>query len=346
MSIRRGRAGAGMKRGAARPFQQLIAACFAAMWMVAGAVRVAAETVGTDNTVYMDGQGSCQRRVTLQGEGDCFFSLKRLMSGTGIANLTAKGTFISTSGQLLKYQSATDVAQWQLEPPQRIGISAASPTHRLHVAGPVRSTVATSFVAMDQRIQSNIVAVNTTESYLAVRSLAVRDFDYHPAYVTDNLMTSQGSRTRGFTTQQVKTTLPASVSEVTGAEVFGSPTGADGVVEVDAMQLVDYQRLVTETIAAFQQLADRHDALQAQHDALQAEVTALKASVAARDAADQLDREDIRRLLSAESGLRLQNATNLKQMVDAETAQRTSEAATLRRDLAYVSRVFTTYEGN
>ena len=52
----------------------------------------ASETVNADNGIYHDtGNGPCTRRVTFGGEADCYYSLKRLKSGTGIVNMEAKG---------------------------------------------------------------------------------------------------------------------------------------------------------------------------------------------------------------------------------------------------------------
>ena len=127
---------------------------------------------------------------------------------------------------------------------------------------------------------------------------------------------------------------------------FGKIGDANPVVEVDAVKVVDHQRLFAELTGAFQKLADLHDALRADHDQLRADFVTLQQQVTARNAADLADRLDLRALISSESSSRLANATSLSSSIDQEEAARTSNVQKLTRDLAYVSRVFTTYDGS
>ena len=97
---------------------------------------VTSETVNADNGLYHDtGNGPCTRRVTVGGEADCYYSLKRLMSGTGIVNMKAKGLFQNADGELVKYASASTDGEWSLEslPDLRLAKS-------LHVGGGTRGT--------------------------------------------------------------------------------------------------------------------------------------------------------------------------------------------------------------
>ena len=309
--------------------------------LLSGGPRVlpaTSETVNADNGLYHDtGNGPCTRRVTVGGEADCYYSLKRLMSGTGIVNMEAKGLFQSKDGELVRYQSASVNGEWSLAslPDTRLAKS-------LHVEGKVRAAHATNFATLDARVQEDTVIANTLSMYESVRKLEVRDFKFRSEYAGEAGLT-YGDTLRGFTAQQVETTIPAAVSIAPGQEVF-----TDGVttLEVDAPKLVSYERLFGELVGAFQRLADQHDTLRADHDALQAEVTALKAQVKARDAADLADRLDLRALISAEASARLANSTSLSKSLADEEAKRQANVDKLTRDLAYVSRVFTTYDGN
>ena len=85
--------------------------------MVLGNTLVIAETVGINGNLYSDtgkSSSSCTRHVTVEGEGDCYYSLKRLISGTGISNMNARGAFVNTNGELVKYESANNDGQWKL----------------------------------------------------------------------------------------------------------------------------------------------------------------------------------------------------------------------------------------
>ena len=305
-----------------------------------------AETVNADNGLYHDtGNGPCTRRVTVGGEADCYYSLKRLISGTGITGMNAKGVFLSNTGELVRYLDASADGEWSLESLPALGVRVASPSHTLHVQGTTRSSSLGHFTLMDSRIQDSAIKSDTTLMYNSVRAIEVRDFSFKPAYALENGLTV-GETVRAFTSQQVEGAMPAAVSTVPGQEVFGEPAGAYPQLEVDAPKLVSQERLFVELLGAFQRLADLHDALRMDHDALQTEVSALKAQVAARDAADLADRLDLRSLLSTEASQRQANATQLSQAVSNEVANRVADVAKLTRDLSYVSRVFATYDGS
>jgi len=308
--------------------------------------RGSTETVNADNGVYTDtGNGPCTRRVTVGGEADCYYSLKRLMSGTGITNMTAKGTFINTHGELVRYSSATSNGEWILEQVPKLGVRVERPTHIMHVQGKVRSAKSHNMVPLDSRLQENIVAASTTDMYARVRQLEVRDFTYKPSYAVDASLPTTALH-RSFSSQQVETIIPSAVESLVGQEVFGEHGGAHPVVEVDAMKVVDHQRLFAELTGAFQKLADLHDLLQASHNQLRADFTLLQNQVTARDAADLADRLDLRSTLATESSTRLADVTRLDSELQQEETQRKSNVQKLTRDLAYVSRVFTTYDGS
>jgi hypothetical protein len=297
----------------------------------------ASETVNADNGIYHDtGSGPCTRRVTVGGEADCYYSLKRLMSGTGIVNMAAKGVFQKDDGELVKYASASTEGEWSLAslPDTRLAKS-------LHVKGKVRSAHGANFAVRDSRVQTDTVLVDTQKMYQSVRNLEVRDFKFRSEYAGEVGLTI-GETIRGFTAQQVEASIPAAVSVAPGQEVF-----TDGVttLEVDAPKLLSNDRLLVELVGAFQQLADQHDQLRAVHVALQAEVTALTAQIKAQDATNVADRLDLRALISTEASARLANSTSLSKSVEAEEAARLANVEKLTRDLAYVSRVFTTYDG-
>jgi hypothetical protein len=305
-----------------------------------------AETVNADNGLYHDtGSGPCTRRVTVGGEADCYYSLKRLMSGTGITNMTAKGAFVDTNGEIVRYASATSNGEWVLESIPSLGIHVKKSTHRLHVQGQIRSSHSHNFVPLDSRLQENIVAANLTTMYTRVRQLEVRDFSYKPAVSVD-LGLDTSTVHRSFTAQQVETVMPSAVKSTPNQEVFGTVGGANPVVEVDALKIVNPQQVFVELFGAFQHLAKLHDELRADHDKLRADFTLLQQQITARDAADLADRLDLRSVLSAESSNRLANATSLTKSIETEKAERTANVQKLTRDLAYVSRVFTTYDGN
>eukprot|EP00946_MAST-07B_sp_MAST-7B-sp1_P003141 g3141.t1 len=297
----------------------------------------ASETVNADNGIYHDtGNGPCTRRVTVGGEADCYYSLKRLMSGTGIVNMEAKGLFQNKDGELVKYASASADGEWSLSslPDVRLAKS-------LHVEGKVRASHATNFVTLDSRVQEDVVLANTRDMYNSIRKLEVRDFKFRSEFAGEGGLMA-GETLRGFTAQQIETAIPAAVSIAPGQEVF-----TDGVttLEVDAPKLVSYERLFAELLGAFQILADQHDQLRSDHEALQAEVTALTAQIKAQDAAELADRLDLRALISTEASARLANSTTLSKGLKAEEAARQANVEKLTRDLAYVSRVFTTYDG-
>ena len=308
--------------------------------------QITAETVNADNGLYHDtGNGPCTRRVTVGGEADCYYSLKRLMSGTGITNMTAKGTFMNTNGELVRYSSATNNGEWILESVPSLGVRVEKPSHRLHVQGQVRSAHSHNFVPLDSRLQENIVPVDTATMYARIRQLEVRDFTYRPSYSVDTGLDVTTVH-RSFTAQQVETTIPKAVTVTAGQEVFGADQFVHPVVEVDALKVVDHQRLFAELTGAFQKLADLHDQLRIDNDQLRADFTALQQQVTARDAADLVDRLDLRAVISAETGDRLAGDTKLTESHTEETAARTADVKKLTRDLAYVSRVFTTYDGS
>ena len=196
-------------------------------------------------------------------------------------------------------------------------------------------------MTLDARVQEEVVQANTLRMYNSVRKLEVRDFKFMSEFAGENGLATDKTL-RGFTSQQVETAIPAAVSIAPGQEVF-----TDGVttLEVDAPKLVSYERLFSELVGAFQQLADQHDQLRADHDSLQAEVTALKAQIKAQDASDLADRLDLRALISTEAAARLANSTSLSKSLSTEEATRIANVEKLTRDLAYVSRVFTTYDG-
>ena len=309
-------------------------------------VPAATETVNADNGIYHDtGNGPCTRRVTVGGEADCYYSLKRLMSGTGITDMTAKGTFMGEDGELVRYLSAGSNSEWLLEPVPKLGVRVVKPSHTLHVQGQIRSAHSHNLVPLDSRLQENVVAVDTSLMYTRVRALEVRDFTYKPSYSLAASLDTTITH-RSFTAQQIETTIPAAVSTTSGQEVFGKIGDANPVVEVDAVKVVDHQRLFAELTGAFQKLADLHDALRADHNQLRADFVTLQQQVTARNAADLADRLDLRALISSESSSRLANATSLSSSIDQEEAARTSNVQKLTRDLAYVSRVFTTYDGS
>jgi hypothetical protein len=304
------------------------------------------ETVNADNGLYHDtGNGPCTRRVTVGGEADCLYSLKRLMSGTGVTNMTAKGLFLGNNGELVRYSDATADGEWLLESIPSLGVRVEKPSHRLHVQGQIRSAQSQNFVALDFRLQENVVASSTASLYTRVRALEVRDFTYKPAYSVDSGLDTATVH-RSFTAQQVETTIPSAVTTTPGQEVFGVQGAAHPVVEIDALKVVDHQRLFAELTGAFQRLADLHDELRADHNQLRADFTALQQQVTARDAADLADRSDLRSLLSTESSTRLANATSLSNSIQKEENMRVADVQKLTRDLAYVSRVFTTYDGS
>jgi hypothetical protein len=297
----------------------------------------ASETVNADNGIYHDtGSGPCTRRVTVGGEADCYYSLKRLMSGTGIVNMAAKGVFQKDDGELVKYAGASTEGEWSLAslPDTRLAKS-------LHVEGKVRAAHAMNFAVLDSRVQKDTQLSNTANMYAAVRKLEVRDFKFRSEYAGEAGLTIDETL-RGFTSQQVEAVIPAAVSVAPGPEVF-----TDGVttLEVDAPKLVSYERLFGELVGAFQRLADQHDQLRADHNMLQAEVTALTALVKAQEASNLADRLDLRALISTEASARLANSTSLSKSLSTEEATRAANVEKLTRDLAYVSRVFTTYDG-
>ena len=303
------------------------------------------ETVDADNNLYHDtGNGPCTRRVTVGGEADCYYSLKRLMSGTGITNMSAKGTFMNTDGELVRYSSATGNGEWVLESVPAVGVRVKKPTHRLHVQGETRAAKSHNWVALDSRLQENVVAADLGTMYNQVRQLEVRDFTYKPSYAVDTGLDTTTVH-RSFTAQQVETAIPKSVTTTPNQEVFGYGQHVHPVVEVDALKVVDHQRLFAELTGAFQKLANLHDELRADHAQLRADFTLLQQQVTARNAADLSDRLDLRRVLSMESSNRLANATALTNSIETEKKAREGNVQKLTRDLAYVSRVFTTYDG-
>jgi len=304
------------------------------------------ETVSSDNNLYHDtGNGPCTRRVTVGGEADCYYSLKRLMSGTGVTNMTAKGTFLGKNGELVQYSDATSDGEWLLESVPSLGVRVEKPSHRLHVQGQIRSAHSHNFVPLDSRLQENVVASDTSSMYTRVRALEVRDFTYKPAYALDTGL-DKTTVHRSFTAQQIETTIPNAVTTTSGQEVFGEQGAADPSVEIDALKVVNHQPLFAELTGAFQRLADLHDTLRADHDQLRADFIVLQQQVAARDLADLADRSDLRSLLSMESSTRLANATSLSNSIQKEETTRVADVQKLTRDLAYVSRVFTTYDGS
>ena len=79
-------------------------------FLALGNILVNAETVGINGNLYSDtgkSSSSCTRHVTVEGEGDCYYSLKRLISGTGISNMNARGAFVNTNGELVNMRVPT-----------------------------------------------------------------------------------------------------------------------------------------------------------------------------------------------------------------------------------------------
>eukprot|EP00949_MAST-11_sp_MAST-11-sp1_P005062 g5062.t1 len=300
------------------------------------------ETVGANGGVFHEREaGGCTRRVTVNGEGDCYYSLKRLISGIGITNMDAVGTFTSGDGEIVKFRDANSDGEFLLEPVDRVGVRVRKPSHVLHVHGERRYTKALGHVSLDQRLQREVTQIDTDAALTAIRGIDIVDFKFHDAYGTT--VGLKGHSLRGVSSQQVLQVIPESVSTLEGQESFGSVGGADGMVEVDSMKLVDHSRLFYDAIAAIQALATKHDALRADHESLLSEVKQLRAEIAARDTTDKDDRDNIRAVLASESSIRAKDVATLQAALDSEETARTVDVEKLTKQLAYVSEVFTSY---
>ena len=318
-------------------------------FLALGNILVNAETVGINGNLYSDtgkSSSSCTRHVTVEGEGDCYYSLKRLISGTGISNMNARGAFVNTNGELVKYESANNDGQWELTSVDKIGIATAqtaAPTNRLHVSGEIRSVRPFNLYQADQRLMKNIRSINITAAYEDVRKLKVRDFEYHPAYEAATSLGSGGTTVRSIVTQEAGTAIPGAVKILSGQEKFGEVGTQNGFVEVDKMQQLISGRVFYDLLASFQQLANQHDKLQKQVNDLQAELTQFKKDTADNFNRAKNDRLNLREVLSKAQSDQLTDDNDLEDKLLAEQNARIKRDNELTKQLDYVSQVFSTY---
>ena len=310
---------------------------------------VVSETVGVNGNLYADtgkSSSSCTRHVTVEGEGDCYYSLKRLISGTGVSNMDARGMFTRTNGEFVKYESANNDGQWQLTSVDKVGIATSqttAPTSRLHVSGEIRSARPFNLYPGDQRLMQNIRDINITTSYENVRKLKVRDFEYHPAYEAATNLGSGSTTVRSVVTQELSTAIPSAVKTLVGQEKFGEVGTQNGFLEVDKMQQVIPGAIFYDLLASFQQLANQHDKLQKQVNDLQAELTKHKQDTADNFNAAKNDRLNLREVLSKAQSDHLTDDKDLEDKVLAEQNARIKRDNELTKQLDYVSQVFSTY---
>ena len=314
-----------------------------------GNILVNAETVGINGNLYSDtgkSSSSCTRHVTVEGEGDCYYSLKRLISGTGISNMNARGAFVNTNGELVKYESANNDGQWKLTSVDKIGIATAqtvAPTNRLHVSGEIRSARPFNLYQADQRLMKNIRSINITAAYEDVRKLKVRDFEYHPAYEAATSLGNGDTTVRSVVTQEAGSVIPGSVKVLQGQEKFGEVGTQNGFLEVDKMQQLIPGRVFYDLLASFQQLANQHDKLQKQVNDLQAELTQFKKDTADNFNHAKNDRLNLREIISKAQSDHLTDDNDLEDKLLAEQNARIKRDNELTKQLDYVSQVFSTY---
>jgi hypothetical protein len=308
---------------------------------------VVSETVGINGNQYHDtgkATSSCTRRVTVEGEGDCYYSLKRLVSGTGVTNMNARGLFTSVSGEVVKYKDANQDGEWTLESVPKLGVATGinAPTSRLHVSGEIRASRGLNLYPADQRMAENVRDVDGADSYTRVKQLRVRDFEYHAAYAHEMDMPAGGT-VRSVLSQETGKVIPDAVRTLVGQESWGAKGTQRGHLEVDAVQQILSDRLFYDLLAAFQQLAANNEALQAQVNALQAEVTQFKADTSDNFNAAKADRLNLRDTIAKDKSDQLRDDMDLETKLAAEEAARKAKDDAIIKQLDYVSQVFSTY---
>jgi hypothetical protein len=310
---------------------------------------VLSETVGVNGNLYADtgkSSSSCTRHVTVEGEGDCYYSLKRLISGTGISNMNARGMFTRTNGEFVKYENANNDGQWELSSVDKVGIATSqttAPTSRLHVSGEIRSARPFNLYAADQRLMQNIRNVNITNAYKSVRKLKVRDFEYHPAYEAATNLGNGATTVRSIVTQEASTAIPGAVKTLVGQEKFGEVGTQNGFLEVDKMEQIIPGRVFYDLLASFQQLANQHDQLQKQVNDLQAELKQHKKDTADNFNSAKNDRLNLREILSKTQSDHLSDDNDVEDKIATERNERIKRDDEITKQLDYVSQVFSTY---
>jgi hypothetical protein len=310
---------------------------------------VLSETVGVNGNLYADtgkSSSSCTRHVTVEGEGDCYYSLKRLISGTGISNMNARGMFTRTNGEFVKYENANNDGQWELSSVDKVGIATSqttAPTSRLHVSGEIRSARPFNLYAADQRLMQNIRNANITNAYKAVRKLKVRDFEYHPAYEAATNLGNGATTVRSIVTQETSAAIPGAVKTSVGQEKFGEVGTQNGFLEVDKMEQIIPGRVFYDLLASFQQLANQHDQLQKQVNDLQAELKQHKKDTADNFNSAKNDRLNLREILSKTQSDHLSDDNDMEDKIATERNERIRRDDEITKQLDYVSQVFSTY---
>lgn len=308
------------------------------------------ETVTVNGNLYADtgkSTSSCTRHVTVEGEGDCYYSLKRLVSGTGVTNMDARGLFTKTTGEIVKYENADGDGRWTLTSVPKIGIAIANssntgPTSRLHVSGEIRDVRGMNLYPADQRLVKNIRDIDTKVSYMRTKQIKVRDFEYHPAYEAAMDMPTGGT-VRSVLAQELGSVIPEAVRTLSGQESFGAPGTINGHVEVDAVQQVVPDRVFYDLLASFQELATRHEALQAQVNTLTLELRTFKTNTSDNFNAAKTDRSNLRNILSKTQSDHLADDTDLEEKIANERNARIEKDDAIVKQLDYVSQVFSTY---
>ena len=280
--------------------------------------------------------GAC----VLVGERDCYQTLKRLASGTGMPGTSNGGKllFLDNNGQLARFLNGGDDGSVTLQKSGRVGIDVAKPTSKLHVNGDMRASRSTAFVAMDRRLMvpGSITAVNSTLQLAALRQLHVRDFRWRTAFATD-MEVPVASVRRGLVSQEVEAHIPHGVVATPGTEVFDAASGSP--LPVDQLKLVDYEAVVVNLVGSAQGLAIENDQLRARVTALEAAHAALLAQHNAQHASVTAQLNALNKLLSSSMAQEKADRTALQVNLDGTDNKHSADIGVLQDKLKYMSSV-------